>query len=57
MLEEGARVSAETSRRLACDTSRVVMRHGADGRVEEIRARTRTIPVRDQESRRDQVRG
>jgi len=37
-------VSAETSRRLACDASRVVMRHGEDGRVVEIGARTRTIP-------------
>ena len=36
--------SAETSRRLACDASRVVMRHDADGRVVEIGARTRTIP-------------
>ncbi len=44
VLEDGARVSAETSRRLACDASRVVMRHGEDGRVVEIGARTRTIP-------------
>ena len=44
VLEGGARVSAETSRRLACDASRVVMRHDADGRVVEIGARTRTIP-------------
>jgi Domain of unknown function (DUF222) len=44
MLEEGTRVSAETSRRLACDASRVVMRHDADGRVAEVGARTRTIP-------------
>ncbi len=36
--------SAETSRRLACDASRVVMRHDPDGRVVEIGARTRTIP-------------
>src|SRR5438552_10808557 len=43
-LEDGARVSAETSRRLACDASRVVMRHGRDGRVVEVAARTRTIP-------------
>jgi hypothetical protein len=43
-LEDGTRVSAETSRRLACDAARVVMRHGSDGRVEEIGARTRTIP-------------
>ncbi len=44
VLEDGARVSAETSRRLACDTSRVVMRHDEEGRVVEIGARTRTIP-------------
>jgi hypothetical protein len=44
VLDDGTRVSAETSRRLACDATRVVMRHGADGRVEEIGARTRTIP-------------
>src|SRR5437773_475418 len=44
VLEGGTHVSAETSRRLACDASRVVMRHTADGRVEEVGARTRTIP-------------
>ncbi len=44
VLEEGPHVSAETSRRLACDASRVVMRHDADGRVIEVGARTRTIP-------------
>ena len=44
VLEDGAHVSAETSRRLACDASRVVMRHGRDGRVVEVAARTRTIP-------------
>ncbi len=44
VLEDGAHVSAETSRRLACDASRVVMRHDPDGRVVEIGARTRTIP-------------
>jgi hypothetical protein len=43
VLEEGAHVSAETSRRLACDASRVVMRHDGDGRLTEIGARTRTI--------------
>jgi hypothetical protein len=31
VLEHGAHVSAETSRRLACDASRVVMRHDEDG--------------------------
>ena len=42
--KRGAHVSAETSRRLACDASRVVMRHDEDGRVVEVGARTRTIP-------------
>src|SRR5437016_5735819 len=44
VLEDGAHVSAETSQRLACDASRVVMRHDPDGRVTEVGARTRTIP-------------
>jgi hypothetical protein len=44
-LEHGAHVSAETARRLACDASRVVMRHDADGRVVEVGALTRTIPA------------
>jgi 5-methylcytosine-specific restriction endonuclease McrA len=44
VLEGGTRVPAGTSRRLACDASRVVMRHDAEGRVVEIGARTRTIP-------------
>ena len=43
-LEEGAGVSAETSRRLTCDASRTVMRHDKSGHVVEIGARTRTIP-------------
>src|SRR5438874_10137801 len=44
VLEDGARVPAGTSQRLACDASLVVMRHGRDGRVVEVDARTRTIP-------------
>jgi hypothetical protein len=44
VLEEGSHVSAETSRRLACDASRVVMRHDEEGRLLEVGARTRTIP-------------
>lgn len=44
VLEEGGHVPAETARRLACDASRVVMRHEDDGRVVEVGARTRTIP-------------
>jgi hypothetical protein len=43
-LEDGIAISAETSRRLACDASRVVMAHGPDGQVVEVGARTRTIP-------------
>ena len=44
VLEGGVRVPAGTSRRLACDASRVVMRHDTDGQITEIGARTRTIP-------------
>src|SRR3989440_251169 len=44
VLDDDTHVSAETSRRLACDASRVVMRHDAQGHVVEIGARTRTIP-------------
>ena len=44
VLEDGAHVPAGTCQRLACDASRVVMRHDTDGRVTEIGARTRTIP-------------
>jgi hypothetical protein len=44
VLEDGQRVTAVTSRRLACDASRVVMRHDSDGRIVEVGARTRTIP-------------
>src|SRR5256886_6404721 len=44
LLEDGTHISAETSRRVACDASRVVMRHDSDGRIVEVGARTRTIP-------------
>jgi hypothetical protein len=44
VVEDGAYVPAETSQRLACDASSVVMRHDADGRITEVGARTRTIP-------------
>ena len=44
VLEDGTHVSAETSRRLACDATRVVMRHDRDGHLLEVGARTRTIP-------------
>src|SRR5437660_3068364 len=44
VLEDGPRVPAGTSQRLACDASRVVMRHDADGNIVEVGARTRTVP-------------
>ena len=44
VVEDGARVSAETSQRLGCDASRVVMQHDAEGRIFEVGAKTRTIP-------------
>ena len=40
---DGLRVSAETSRRLACDAATVVMRHGRDGRVLDVGRKTRTV--------------
>ncbi|MGE0816247.1 MAG: DUF222 domain-containing protein [Vicinamibacterales bacterium] len=39
-----AYVSAETSRRLACDASVVTMTHDPDGEVQRVGRRTRTIP-------------
>ena len=44
VLEGGTRVPAGTSQRWACDASRVVMRHDAEGRITEVGTRTRTIP-------------
>src|SRR2546425_714467 len=44
VLKDGAHVSSGTAQRLACDATRVVMRHAPDGRVMEVGARTRTIP-------------
>jgi 5-methylcytosine-specific restriction endonuclease McrA len=44
VLEEGSHVPAGTSQRLACDASRVVMRHDAGGQIVEVGTRTRTIP-------------
>ena len=44
-LEEGGgiRVSAETSRRLACDAGKVLMRHDAAGTILDVGRKTRTI--------------
>jgi hypothetical protein len=44
-LEDGTRVSAETSRRLCCDASVVRVEHAEDGRVHSVGRRTRTIPA------------
>ena len=43
-LEDGTRVSAETSRRLACDAAVVEIGHGRDGSVLDVGRKTRTIP-------------
>ena len=55
-LEDGQHVPAGTCQRLACDASRVVMRHDAEGRITEVGVRTRTIPpsLRRALQRRDQ---
>ena len=37
-------VSAETSRRMSCDASLVLMRHDADGEVLDVGRKTRTVP-------------
>jgi hypothetical protein len=43
-LEDGTRVSSETSQRLCCDAGVVRVRHGADGSILDVGRRTRTIP-------------
>ncbi len=43
-LEDGTRVSAETSRRLSCDAGLVRIGHGLDGSVQGAGRRTRTVP-------------
>lgn len=42
-LEDGTRLSAESARRLACDTSVVRVEHAADGSVLDVGRKTRTI--------------
>ncbi len=42
-LEDGSDVSAETSRRLACDASKVIMSHDSEGRILDVGRKTRTI--------------
>jgi len=53
--DDGSRVSAETSRRIARDAVVVVMRHAADGSVLDVGRRTRTIstPLRRALAHRD----
>ncbi len=43
-LEDGTRVSAETSRRLCCDAAVVKVTRGPDGSVLDVGRKTRTIP-------------
>jgi hypothetical protein len=43
-LEDGTRVSAETSRRIACDAGLVRITRGSDGKVLGAGRRTRTVP-------------
>ena len=43
-LDDGVGVSAEMSRRLACDASTVVMSHACGGTVLDVGRKTRTIP-------------
>ena len=43
-LDDGTRVSAETSRRISCDASVVRVSHGSDGSVLDVGRRSRTIP-------------
>jgi 5-methylcytosine-specific restriction endonuclease McrA len=44
VLEDGQAISAETSRRLSCDASKVVMVHDPDGNVLDVGRKTRTVP-------------
>ena len=43
-LEDGTRVSAETSRRLSCDAAVIEIGHSPDGSILDVGRRTRTIP-------------
>ncbi|MBZ0171745.1 MAG: HNH endonuclease, partial [Phycisphaerales bacterium] len=44
-LQDGQRVSAETSRRLACDASTIEMLHDSQGNILDIGRKTRAIPT------------
>jgi hypothetical protein len=45
-LEDGTRVSAESSRRLACDASLVRVVHGGNGDAARAQGKRRTVPLR-----------
>jgi hypothetical protein len=45
-LEDGTRVSAESSRRIACDASLIRVTHSRNGEEIQVEGRTRTIPLR-----------
>ncbi len=53
---DGVRVSAETSRRMACDAARVAMGH-RDGEVVSVGRRTRTVPPHIRRALEERDRG
>ncbi len=54
---DGVRVSAETSRRMACDAAVVAMVHAKDGSVLNVDRRTRTIPPHIRRALEERDRG
>ena len=54
---DGIRVSAETSRRMACDAAVVAMVHAEDGSVLNVGRRTRTIPPHIRRALEERDRG
>ena len=54
---DGIRVSAETSRRMACDAAVVAMVHAKDGAVVNVGRRTRTIPPHIRRALEERDRG
>ena len=54
---DGIRVSAETSRRMACDAAVVAMVHAMDGAVVSVGRRTRTIPPHIRRALEERDRG
>ena len=54
---DGIRVSAETSRRMACDAAVVAMVHAKDGSMLNVGRRTRTIPPHIRRAAEERDRG